>query len=62
MLYHRSDLGDWDTIPFETAIELEVFDETSQVFALEVWLCLLQESLDVGQVNQVRMLAKLELE
>lgn len=62
MLYHRSDLGDRDTIAFEPTVELEVFNETPEVVPLEVWLSLLQEGFDIGQVDQVRLLAKFELE
>ena len=62
VLNHRSDLVDLDAVALESVLQLDVSHELAQVVPLEVGFKFVEERLDVGEVQQVLLLPKLQLE
>jgi len=61
VLNHGSDLVDFNALTFKLHTHLEVFDEVGQVLALEEHFKLVQKGVHILKVDEILVLAKLEL-
>ena len=62
MFDHGRDRGNLDPVTLQAQAQLQIPHELVKIVALEVRRELLEEGLDVGQVDQAVLLAKLQLE